>query len=73
LEILNKFCKKYSYSPNSIFNFFYKNNYSAYTFSKKTGSGKIIKKFKYMNHKTTETNFLFLPNDQYHDLKNFLI
>ena len=73
LEILNKFCKKYNYSPNLIFNFFYQNNYSAYTFvfNKKGRLG--IKRFTSMTQKTTDTNFLFLSNTKHKTIKDSIL
>jgi FkbM family methyltransferase len=68
LEILRKFTKIYKYNPNEIFNFFYRNNYSAYIFK-----GKKIKKIKHITDNTQQTNFLFLHNDKHQLIKNFLI
>ena len=73
LEILNKFCKKYNYSPNLIFNFFYQNDYSAYTFAFNKKGGLGIKRFITMTQKTTDTNFLFLSNTKHKTIKDSLL
>ena len=54
-EILRKYCLKYNYNHNEIFEWFYSRGYRAFTVH-----GKTLKSFKFMDENTLQTNFFFL-------------
>ncbi len=64
-ELLRKWSKAFDYHPNDVIEFFSDLNYGCYTITK----GELTK-FWFMDEKTVETNFFFLPNEM---SENYLV
>lgn len=59
-EILRKYCAKYDYNPNQIFEWFYDLGYEAFTVRNRE-----LVPFRVMDASTTETNFFFLHTQKH--------
>ena len=59
-EILRKYCLKYYYDHNEIFQWFYKSGYRAFTVQ-----GQKLLSFNLMDENTIETNFFFLHSEKH--------